>query len=315
MRMTARQAGRLDGLPHAGMIGDTAIALLLVGGLGLLGWRLIVFTTAPSDVGDLQQAALALEKWRFALSVAGTVGAALAFWVGLMQYRRAQHWKRAEFLASELKDLFANPKVSAALTMLDWASRRIKLHAIENPEDVERTLVTIEMQCEALMPHTLPKPVSPSPEQEEQVRDGESMRRYSLDESIIRDCYDALFDGFDRLGSYLEGGLISAKDLRPYLGYWIGEIAAPTSDVKYALWCVCLLTYIHFYTFDGVPILFKRLGYDIHPDRKNFEQLVKSAGENAVLAESLRMLAKNPGSELTASSVLARGHSTDSSSQ
>jgi hypothetical protein len=62
-----------------------------------------------------------LEGWKFALSILGYLGAAIAFIVGFRQYLRADYWKRSEFLASEMKTYFDDPKVDATLTMIDWA--------------------------------------------------------------------------------------------------------------------------------------------------------------------------------------------------
>jgi hypothetical protein len=89
------------------------------------------------------------------LSAGGAAGATIAFLVGILQYRKAQQWKRAEFLASEIKSLFENSKVSTALTMIDWSLRRIKLRALADSNDQERTTVTQAMQCDALLPHTV----------------------------------------------------------------------------------------------------------------------------------------------------------------
>lgn len=176
-----------------------------------------------------------LEPWKFGLSVIGLVGAAIAFVVGLSQYSRAQQWKRAEFLANEIKDLLADPKAVNALTMIDWGARRIKLI----PDNEKRTLVTYPMQCSALQPHTFAASSSSLIEgvaeeagsgdlyrveraalrdpsrmvaDNQASEDVPTLRTYSPEEGLIRDCYDALLDRLDRLGSYLEKGLMSASD-------------------------------------------------------------------------------------------------------
>jgi hypothetical protein len=62
------------------------------------------------------------------------LGAAFAFPVGLIQYRRGQRWKRAEWVAQEMKSLFGDPVVQAVFLMMDWGSRRIALYP-----DLKRT--------------------------------------------------------------------------------------------------------------------------------------------------------------------------------
>lgn len=61
------------------------------------------------------------------LKILALLGASIAFCVGLFQYRKAQRWKRAEFLANEMKDFLANPRVEKALLLIDWTWRTIHL--------------------------------------------------------------------------------------------------------------------------------------------------------------------------------------------
>ena len=51
---------------------------------------------------------------------AGILVAIVGFAIGLMQYREAQRWKVAEFVANEFKEFEADPVVSNALTLIDW---------------------------------------------------------------------------------------------------------------------------------------------------------------------------------------------------
>ena len=67
------------------------------------------------------------ERSKLLLSIAGYLAGLAAFAIGLTQYRRADYWKRCEFLAREMKEFFADPKVNLTLTMIDWGVRRIKL--------------------------------------------------------------------------------------------------------------------------------------------------------------------------------------------
>src|SRR4051812_8365932 len=83
----------------------------------------------------------------------GTAGAALiAFIVGLIQYRHAQRWKRAEFVAKEIKEFKNDPAIRNALLMLDWNERYIEL--FPNREDpIKRSvLVNDDLLCRALAP-------------------------------------------------------------------------------------------------------------------------------------------------------------------
>ena len=71
-----------------------------------------------------------LNEWKpdDLLKALALFGATLAFAIGLMQYRRAQHWKRAEWVAQEMKSFLGDPIVQAVFLMIDWGSRRIALY-------------------------------------------------------------------------------------------------------------------------------------------------------------------------------------------
>src|ERR1041385_5454237 len=87
------------------------------------------------------------------LTLAAMCGGFGAFLGGLMQYRRAQRWKRAEFVANEMKDFKADSMVRNALLLLDWNERAVLLFPDE--ADPEKRSVRIEDRAiaEALVPH------------------------------------------------------------------------------------------------------------------------------------------------------------------
>src|SRR5262245_42742493 len=55
----------------------------------------------------------------------GLVSAVIVFGAGLWQYRAAQAWKRAEFLAIEAKVFFDDPKIATALLLIDYSVIRL----------------------------------------------------------------------------------------------------------------------------------------------------------------------------------------------
>ena len=60
---------------------------------------------------------------------------------------------------------------------------------------------------------------------------------------------DAFLDGLERFASYISTGLISVADLRPYLKYWIDDIAAQTDDPLDAEWTCSFVSYVDYYQF------------------------------------------------------------------
>ena len=169
------------------------------------------------------------------------LGAAIAFIVGLAQYRRAQHWKRVEWVAQEMKGLFGDPIVQAALLMFDWGSRRIPLYP-DRKEDSDRYVsMTNEVVANALMIH-------------DDRPDG-----FSQLEADIRAAFDKALDGFERFHSYVDTGLVELSDLRPYLKYWAVNLCRPRHPRPNEHRLVRLTAYMNRYGYEGALDLLKRI--------------------------------------------------------
>jgi len=86
-----------------------------------------------------------LAKRDYELKVAG-------FWLTLvwrLQYRKADQWKRAEFLANEMKEFFDDPDVRNVLTMIDWGQRRVDLFHSPDANTTKYPEVTPALQVSA----------------------------------------------------------------------------------------------------------------------------------------------------------------------
>src|SRR5258708_40121483 len=53
------------------------------------------------------------------------LGAGVAFWIGLNQYRKSETWKRLEFVAAEMKTFYDDTAVKLAMGMLDWRKKEV----------------------------------------------------------------------------------------------------------------------------------------------------------------------------------------------
>jgi hypothetical protein len=191
---------------------------------------------------------------------------------GLYQYRKAQLWKRSEFVAAQMKAFFSDPEVRKATTMIDWAIRRINLFDTRDEDQSKWPVVSREMQCRALLPHT----VLPDRSDGEAATAAESIAgsapQFTLQEAAIRDSYDRLLDGLERFASYIETRLVTREDLEPYLGYWIRDIASDGEDETEKRWTFLLFVYIEFYGFSGVQKLFRLNGVDVAFGSERFKQ-------------------------------------------
>jgi hypothetical protein len=135
------------------------------------------------------------------LGFGGTI-AALAF--GLAQYRRAEQWKRGEFVAKEIKEFESNPEVRNAMFMIDWGIRKINLGLLPNASECDLIRVTRETQWRALVPHPLkPGYEDPSAVWNDESRDA-TKPRFTRTEARIRDTYDAFLSYLERFANYVE---------------------------------------------------------------------------------------------------------------
>lgn len=214
------------------------------------------------------------------VSILGFGGAIAALVFGLRQYKRAEQWKRGEFVAEEIKEFESNPSVRNAMVMIDWGVRTLNLFLIPNPTTADYIRVTREDQWRALVPHPL-KPKYPSLVLELEL-EGDSPadppRMFTIEEARIRDSYDAFLDSLERFANFAKSGLVSPEEFRPYLAYWIDSIANVDDVQEYkgdAEWRCALLTFINYYKYSGVSFLLSSYGWDIEPGGPIYEKLKK----------------------------------------
>jgi hypothetical protein len=169
------------------------------------------------------------------------LGAAIAFIAGLAQYRRAQHWKRVEWVAQEMKGLFGDPIVQAALRMFEWGSRRIPLYPDRKEESERYVLLKNEIVADALLLH-------------DDRPDG-----FSDQEADIRAAFDRFLDGLERFHSYVATGLVELSDLRPYLKYWAVSLCRPRAPRPKEHRLVRLTAYMKRYGYEGALALLERI--------------------------------------------------------
>lgn len=87
------------------------------------------------------------------IAIIGIASGLIAFGAGLWQYRRAQQWKRAEFVAKQMNSFERNLKIGLALQRLDWNSRTYEL-AIGEDGAIITTTIDDELLGSALLQHS-----------------------------------------------------------------------------------------------------------------------------------------------------------------
>ena len=160
--------------------------------------------------------------------VTAMLGVGLAvggFVIGLGQYRKSQQWKRAEFVANEMKDFNAQPRVKNAKLMLDWTRQRVEIFP-DDPDPNNRCVwVTHEDLAKALIPHT----------EAEQGKFEEPL-------ASIRLTFDEFFDHLELFGSFMQARLVTREELDPYVDYWVRLLGDDTRglmtpQLRENIWC------------------------------------------------------------------------------
>lgn len=183
------------------------------------------------------------------ISLAGVVAASLAFASGLFQYRKAQQWKRAEFVAKEVKEVLQDRWVAIALRLLDFNMTTVNLQKSEHETELLEFHVEDIALAIALKPHSLrPEGLMPG-----EVR--------------IREAFDALFDALQRLEHFAAAGLVRPNDYAPYLRYWIRILGDPSCGRKPQVVVAAIWRYIEFYGYVDVQHFMRRFGYEVRLDR------------------------------------------------
>lgn len=135
----------------------------------------------------------------------------------IIEYMKAQAWKRAEFLAGVMKEFNTDPNVRLARTMIDWKSRDFELFPDKKKEEDRRVWIDDKVLIEALTPEDWKGTI-------------DNKMGYEDSEVKIRDIFDALFERLATINHYLDTKLITKSDLRPYIIHWIGLVNDSRSE-------------------------------------------------------------------------------------
>lgn len=188
------------------------------------------------------------------------LGALTAFVVGLLQYRKSQRWKQAEWVAQEMQSFFGDRSVNSALQMMDWSCRRVELFPdSQNPAN-RFVVVGDDDLARALALH------SDRPEGFTEV------------EAALRDLFDHFLDRLERINSFVDGRLVSLRDVRPYLDYWADKVVRAKVGDSSVDRLVQLRRYIRYYEYAGVEDLFERLCGREFPESERTDKRGPSPG-------------------------------------
>lgn len=131
---------------------------------------------------------------------------------GICEYKKAQQWKKLEFVSKEMKDFFNDFNTKRALILLDWNSNTLQTlkNEVENKEEF---YFDDDIILKALKTH-------------------KEINAFTDEEVVIKKLFDDLFDKISTFESYIQTGLINTEDVLPYLNYYINILANPKNERK-----------------------------------------------------------------------------------
>lgn len=200
---------------------------------------------------------------------------------GVSHYVRQQRWQRIEFLRQAVKEFEQDPAIYNALKILDFEEYRDYSIVVPDPGNAAgvKTIsfrVDDDLLRNALANHDQRarlKQQLDSSQDRDQI-DLAALRQYQI-ESTLRDWFNKMLNGLEHFGYFIESGLFTETELKPWLSYWIKLISDPayrrTGASKFY---DALYSYVYHSGFFGVQKLFERFGYRILPSPYQDSDLV-----------------------------------------
>ena len=172
------------------------------------------------------------------LSNAGIVIGVTSLVVGLVQYKKAQDWKKSEFAARQLEMLHTEPMLMIATKALEWKKRDFPMPAqyqgIYNTKTFHHSSADME------------RAMAPGTEEKQDV---------DMMEALYPDIFDKFFDHLKRMDHYIDVELFTIEDIDEVC-YWVDRVENPEFVEKKDLF----KTYLKAYGYEAVLKLMKRCG-------------------------------------------------------
>lgn len=186
----------------------------------------------------------------------GSIFTLAAIIFGIIQYIKAQKWKRLEFVSKEINDFENDKDVRNAKFMLDWDESEIELYYEASDWKYEDRFVTVDdiiLKASLTTYENDPQPDSP----------------YSDIEFSIRDTFDILFGYFEGFYANIKTGLVTFDEYYPHIMYWIDILSNPDNKFKDAEFKSLIKEFLEYYGYAGVLWMFDKHIEKIKEEQKS----------------------------------------------
>ncbi len=181
-----------------------------------------------------------LKNW---FELIGTILTLIAIIFGIIQYIKAQKWKRLEFVSKEINDFENDKDVRNAKFMLDWDESYVELYHDATDWEYEKRFILVN---DDLLKASLTT----------YENDSEPDELYSDEESCIRDTFDILFGYFEGFYANIRTGLVSFDEYYPHIIYWIDILSNPDNKFKDEKFKKLIKEFLEYYGYEGVLWMF-----------------------------------------------------------
>jgi hypothetical protein len=168
------------------------------------------------------------------LDAAKILGATLAFLIALVQYKKAQQWKRREYISAQMEKFMADRDVLLSMQMLDWIERDLTLKSGKPFKLTQHSLHRI------LASESVSNTITFTPEEAE-----------------LRDSFSRFLDWLQQFENDIASKLVSQGELGIYLQYWL-EKMLKVSDRHNEQTTKVISHFIRNYGYDGILSLSNR---------------------------------------------------------
>ena len=178
---------------------------------------------------------LTSDNW---VAISSVIVTLLVFIKAIAEYQSAQKWKKAEFLAQEIKAFRQDIDARRAMLILDW--EKIKILTTDSETLQQREIdCTDDLLFIALSPNG---------------------REFTPDQQVVRTLFDQFLDRLGLFERYKESELVTIKELKPYLQYWITAMCNANSGPGRARVIRQLWRFIDSYDYASVRNLCEAFG-------------------------------------------------------
>jgi len=140
------------------------------------------------------------------LSVAASIATVVTLIVGIRQLSAEHKWRRAEFLASVVRDFEGDERFAVFRRLVDYTNTSITYRGVSfrmTEEELARALDLPESR---------------------RVNGAVGTAGYTESEHAVREVFDFWFDFLARCGAHAQRSLLSPHDVKPVLVYWLDNL-------------------------------------------------------------------------------------------